>query len=96
MGPTIAKAIVTLDGKTSTVTQFDQWCNYWRLATLQIADGLSDSVHTVTVEISPDQPDRKAVTDQFKNDPKFDPKAYDGTVMNIGGIMLIGEINAER
>jgi lysophospholipase L1-like esterase len=96
MGPTIAKAIVTLDGKTSTVTQFDQWCNYWRLATLNIADGLPNDVHTVTVEISPDQPDRKAVTDQFKNDPKFDPKAYDGTVMNIGSIMLIGEVNAER
>ena len=92
MGPTIGKAIVTVDGKGNTVTQFDQWCNYWRLASMGLAEGLPNEVHTVTVEISAEQPDRKAVTDHVKNDANYDPKAYDGTVMYIGSIMMLGDV----
>jgi lysophospholipase L1-like esterase len=92
MGPTMAKAIITIDSKANTVAQFDWWCNGWRLACMGIAEGLPNEVHSVTVEISPEQPDRKVVTDRFKDDPKFDPKAYDGTDLYIGPIMLIGDI----
>ena len=92
MGPTIGKAIVTIDGKSNTIAQFDWWCNWWRLASMGLAEGLPNEVHTVTVEISPEQPDRKVVTDRFKNDANYDPKAYDGTVMYIGSIMMLGDV----
>lgn len=92
MGPTIAKAIVTVDGKSNTVSQFDWWCDGWRLCTMPIAEGLPDGLHTVTVEISPEQPDRKVVTDRFKDKPGYDPKKYDGTDLYIGNLMLIGDL----
>jgi lysophospholipase L1-like esterase len=92
LGPDGAKVKVTLDGKESTTQRFDKYCSYHRLATLWIGDGLTDTEHTVTVEILPEQPDRSIVTDIEKNKPGFDPKKYDGTAMRVGGIMLIGEL----
>ena len=41
------------------VPRFDSYCTYHRIATLAVAQGLDrDEVHTVTVEIHPEQPDR--------------------------------------
>lgn len=93
LGPDGGQALITLDGKTwGPVPRFDSYCTYHRLATLNIADGLEDKVHEVTVEIHPDQPNRSSVTDREKDKPNFDPKKYDGTVLRVGSIMLIGDL----
>lgn len=93
LGPDGAQVVVTLDGKVSPPRpRFDKYCSYHRLATLGIGEGLEDKVHEVTVEIHPDQPDRSSVTDIEKTKPNFDPKKYDGTVLRVGSIMLIGDL----
>lgn len=94
VGPDGAQAVCTVDGKASRPRpRFDRYCTYHRIAVLHVADGLDPGkVHTVTVEIHPDQPDRSIVTDREKRKPKFDPKRYDGTVMRVGGILIIGEV----
>lgn len=96
VGPNGGQAIITLDGETrKPVPRFDSYCTYWRLSVLNIADGLPDTVHTVRVEISPEQPDRSVVTDRERTKPNFDPAKYDGTNLWVGWIMLIGDIVAD-
>jgi len=93
VGPDGAKVVATVDGKSGKpVARFDKYSSYHRLASLGIAEGLPDEVHTVTVEILPEQPDRSSVVDVEKNKPGFDPKKYDGTVLRAGSIMLLGDI----
>ena len=93
LGPDGGQAVCTLDGKASPPRpRFDSYCTYHRLATLGIGDGLADTVHSVTVEIHPEQPDRGVVVNREKDKPGFDPKKYDGTALRVGSIMLIGEI----
>ena len=96
VGPDGGKAICTVDGKvTRTVQRFDHYCNYHRLATLGIAESLEDKEHTVTVEVSPEQPDREPVLKQVRDQKGFDPKRYDGTVLRVGYIMLLGDLVKE-
>ncbi len=93
LGPDGAQVMVTLDGKTTgPVPRFDSFCSYHRLATLPIADGLADTVHELTVEVHPEQPDRRSVTDVERTKPGFDPAKYDGTVLRVGSLMLIGDV----
>lgn len=93
MGPDGGQAIVTLDGKVSRPQpRFDKYSSYHRLATLWIGENLPDTVHDVTVEIHPEQPDRRSVTDIEKTKPGFDPKKYDGTALRVGSLMLIGDL----
>jgi len=93
VGPDGGKAICSVDGKVvRTVARFDRYCTYHRLATLPIAQGLEDKVHTVVVEVSPEQPDREAVLKQVRGQKGFDPKRYEGTVLRVGYIMLLGDL----
>ncbi|NLC57778.1 MAG: SGNH/GDSL hydrolase family protein [Armatimonadetes bacterium] len=93
MGPDGCQVVCTVDGKASPPQpRFDVFCSYHRLASMTIAEGLEDAVHTVTVEIHPEQPDRTPVTDRERSNPGFDPKAYDGTVLRVGSLMLIGDL----
>lgn len=93
VGPDGGKAICSVDGKvTRTVQRFDRYCTYHRLATLPIAEGLEDKEHSVVVEVSPEQPDREPVLAQVRGQKGFDPKRYEGTVLRVGYIMLIGDI----
>lgn len=93
MGPDAGQVVCTIDGKTGQPrARFDSYCTYHRLAHFVVARELEDAVHTVTVEIHPDQPDRSAVVDREKGKPGFDPKKYDGHAIRVGGILLIGEI----
>ena len=97
LGPDGGQAVCTVDGRKSKPRpRFDGYCLYHRIAVLPVAGGLdADAVHTVEIEIHPDQPDRSIVTDKEKAKKNFDPKKYDGTVLRVGGIMLIGEIVKE-
>jgi hypothetical protein len=96
LGPDGGQAVCTLDGKVSHPRpRFDWFCTYWRPASLTIGQRLPDTVHTVSVEIHPDQPDRSSVINRVKDQPNFDPKKYEGTVLRVGWIMLIGDIVKE-
>lgn len=93
VGPDGGQAVCTVDGKASPPrARFDSYCTYHRLAHLGIAENLEDTMHTVSVEVYPEQPDRSSVLSIEKNKPGFDPKKYDGTVLRIGAIMLVGEL----
>ena len=95
LGPDGGQAIITVDGKRreKPVKRFDHYCTYHRIATMNIASNLApDKIHTIEIEIHPDQPDRSSVTNREKSKKNFDPKRYDGTAMRVGGVMIIGEI----
>ncbi len=93
LGPDGGQVMITVDGKTrGPVPRFDHYCTYHRIATMGIARGLDDEVHTVTIAIHPDQPDRSAVLKRAKSKKGFDPAKYDGTCLRVAGIMLIGEL----
>jgi hypothetical protein len=93
VGPDGGQAIVTVDGRAGRPRpRFDRYCSYHRLATLHIAEGLPDAVHTVRVEIHPEQPNRDVVVNRERGKPGFDPKKYEGTVLRVGWILLVGEL----
>ena len=95
LGPDGGQAIITVDGKRREKRgkRFDHYCTYHRIATLGVAGGLDpDKVHTVEIEIHPDQPDRSSVTNREKSKKHFNPKRYDGTAMRVAGVMIIGEL----
>lgn len=94
IGPDGGNAIVTVDGETGKPRPlFDSYCSYHRLAVLGLAYNTTpDQVHEVTVEVSPDQPDRSSVTNREKDKPGYNPAKYEGTVLRFGSIMVIGEI----
>ncbi len=93
LGPDGGNVKVTIDGQEKgPIARFDSYCTYHRLATLGIASGLPDAVHTVKVELLATQPDRKVVTDREKDKPGFNPAKYDGTGLRVGGILMIGDL----
>jgi len=93
LGPDGGNVKVTIDGQEKgPYARFDSYCTYHRLATLGIASGLEDTVHTVKVELLDTQPDRSSVTDREKDKPGFNPAKYDGTGLRVGGILMIGEL----
>ncbi|MBV9865322.1 MAG: SGNH/GDSL hydrolase family protein [Abitibacteriaceae bacterium] len=93
LGPDGGQVICTVDGKSNRPQpRFDSYSSYHRLASLPIAEGLADTVHTVSVEIQPEQPDRSSVVNVEKNKPGFDPKKYEGTAVRVGYIMVLGDV----
>ncbi len=93
-GPDGGIALATVDGKKAGERKrFDWYCTYWRLQTFTVAAGLDpNAVHTVTLEISPQQPDREPVLKRVRDQKGFDPKKYDGTNLWLGYVMLRGEL----
>lgn len=93
VGPDGGQAVVTLDGKVGKpIPRFDSYCSYHRLQVMGVAQGLEDTVHEVTIEVHPDQPDRSSVVNREKDQPGFNAEKYNGTVLRVGSIMLIGGI----
>lgn len=96
LGPDGGQVIVTVDGKSSSKPRprFDSYCTYHRLATLHVAEGLDPTkVHTVTIEIHPEQPSRQPVAFRLK-DPEKELKSakYQGTNVWFGALMLRGDL----
>ncbi|MDB6072567.1 MAG: acyl-CoA thioesterase [Verrucomicrobiaceae bacterium] len=92
VGPNCGQVIVTLDDqKPRTIARFDPYCTYHRLSALVIGSYLPDTVHTVKIEIHPDQPDKAKILAVNKNTID-NPKRYDGTAWYAGAIMLVGEM----
>lgn len=96
LGPDGGQVIITVDGRTrpKPVPRFDSYCTYHRIATLSVAEGLDpDHVHTVTVEIHPEQPDRSPVAFRLK-DPAVELKSpkYQGTNVRFSKILVLGDV----
>ncbi|MCR9232570.1 MAG: GDSL-type esterase/lipase family protein [bacterium] len=96
LGPDGGQVLITVDGKPSQkpVARFDSYCTYHRISTLRLAQNLDpNQIHTVTVEIHPEQPDRTPVSFRLKNpDEELKSPKYQGTRIRVGQIMLRGEL----
>lgn len=92
VGPDCGQVILTLDDQQpKIIPRFDSYCTYHRLANLLIGTDLPDTMHTVKIEIHPDQPDKAKILSQ-RNEKINDPKRFDGTAIYPGAILLVGEI----
>ena len=92
LGPDCGQVFVKVDGRQPVVKpRFDAYCTYHRLATLSIAEGVSNTVHQVELTIHPEQPEKTKILSQ-RNEKMDDPKRYDGTVWYAGAILLVGEL----
>ena len=92
VGPDGGQVSVTLDDQpVKVVPRFDAYCTYHRLATLMIGTDLEDKVHSVKIEIHPEQPDKAKIL--AKNGNKIDkPERFDATAFYPGAILLVGDV----
>lgn len=96
LGPDGGQVTVTVDGKKgdTPVPRFDSYCTYHRIAMLDVVnDSDMNKVHEVTIEIHPEQPDRKCVAFRLKDPDKelSDPK-FQGTRVWMSQLMLLGDL----
>ena len=92
VGPDCGQVIVTLDDQPSKIVpRFDAYCTYHRLSSLMIGDNLPDTVHTVKIEIHPDQPDKAAILAKNKNTIDK-PERFNGTKIYPGALLLMGDV----
>ncbi|MCA8991128.1 MAG: SGNH/GDSL hydrolase family protein [Planctomycetaceae bacterium] len=96
LGPDGGQVIITVDGqeRPKPVPRFDSYCTYHRIATLTIADGLDpNELHTVTVEVHPDQPDRNSVAFRLQDpETELNSPKYQGTCVRVGQILVLGDV----
>lgn len=92
VGPDGGQVIVTLDDQPAKIVpRFDAYCTYQRFSALMIGSDLEDKVHTVKIEIHPDQPDKVAIL--AKNNNVMDkPERFNATAFYPGALLLVGEI----
>lgn len=92
VGPDGGQVIITLDNQPARIVpRFDAYCTSHRLSTLLIGSDLTDAVHTVKIEIHPEQADKATIL--AKNGNVMDkPERFDATVIYPGAILLVGEI----
>lgn len=95
VGPDCGQVIVNLDGKKPSIRpRFDAYCTYHRLAYLSVGSNLTNAVHTVKLEIHPDQPDKAKILSQ-RNEKIDNPKRFDDRAWYAGALMLIGDLVEE-
>ena len=95
LGPDCGQVIVTLDHQPPVVRpRFDAYCTYHRLASLIIGSNLTNTVHTVKIEIHPDQPDKAKILSQ-RHEKMDNPKRFDDRAWYAGAVMLIGDLVRE-
>jgi hypothetical protein len=95
VGPDCGQVIITLDDQPARIApRFDSYCTYHRLSSLMIGDGLPDSVHTVKIEIHPDQPDKAAILAKNKNTIDK-PERFNGTNFFPGALIMVGDLVRE-
>ena len=91
VGPDSGQITITLDSQSRVVSCFDPYCTYHRLNTILIGDGLPDTVHSVKIEIHPDQPNKAAILAKIKNTIDK-PERFDGTKIFPGALLLLGDV----
>ncbi len=96
VGPDGGQVTITVDGKKGAqpVPRFDSYCTYHRIATLGVvSDGEMSQVHEVTIEIHPEQPDRKSVAFRLKDpDKELKEPKFQGTRVWMSQLMLLGDL----
>ena len=92
VGPAGGKVAVTLDGGTpKAMTRFDAYCTYARLSTFTVGTKLTDTVHTVRLELLPDAFDKAAILAHRKE--KMDkPERFADRHFFPGGLLIVGEL----
>jgi hypothetical protein len=92
IGPDGGQVHVTLDDQPPVVRpRFDSYCTYHRLNTFLIGTELTDTVHTVKIELLAEAPDKAKILAQ-RNQKIDDPQRFAGLHFNPGAILLVGEI----
>jgi hypothetical protein len=73
------------------MTRFDAYCTYARLSTFMVGTKLTDTVHTVRLELLPDAFDKAAILAQRKE--KMDkPERFADRHFFPGGLLIVGEL----
>lgn len=92
LGPDGGQVRVTLDDRAPEVRpRFDAYCTYHRLSTLLIGTELADTVHTVTIELLAESPDKAKLLAQ-RNQKIEHPAKYADLRFHPGAILLVGEL----
>ena len=92
LGPACGQVTVTLDDQPpKIVRRFDPYSTYYRLATLLIGSELEDKVHTVKIEIHPEQPDKAKILSELGNSIDK-PERFEGTAFYPGALLIVGEL----
>jgi hypothetical protein len=92
VGPDSGQVIITLDDQKPVIKpRFDAYCTYYRLMYFEIGSNLSNTVHTVKVEIHPDQPDKVSILSQRK-EKMDDPKRFNDRAWYAGAVLLVGNL----
>lgn len=96
IGPDGGQVRLTLDDRPPEVRpRFDSYCTYHRLSSFVIGTDLADTVHTVTIELLSDAPDKAKILAQ-RSQKVDDPKKFAGLTFNPGAILLVGELVTEE
>ncbi|RAI73416.1 SGNH/GDSL hydrolase family protein [Spirosoma telluris] len=90
IGPKSGILEVTLDGVKKEVQRFDQFCHYYRRSSYFL-DGLSDSVHEVTVRVPRTGFDKAAIL-QKRNIKIDDPSRYAENGWYLSNLLLVGNL----
>jgi lysophospholipase L1-like esterase len=92
VGPDCGQVIITLDDQKPMIKpRFDAYCTYYRLMYFDIGSNLSNTMHTVKVEIHPDQPDKVSILAQRK-EKMDDPKRFNDRAWYAGALLLVGNL----
>ena len=92
IGPDTGQVKITIDGKEAGVRhQVDPWCFYQRLSSLNIAGGLDDTMHTVTIELLAEPPDRSRPIAEAKRLQRYREEDFEGIALRFGWIRIRGE-----
>lgn len=84
-------SVVVDDAAPRIVPRFDAYCTYHRLAHLVVLTGASNGVHTVTLTLHSEQPDKAKILSE-RGERMDDPKRFDGTAWYAGAILLVGDL----
>ncbi len=90
-GPGTGYVEVTVDGQSSKHLCFDGYSVYWRLSPFFPVAGLdSEKIHTLTVKVLPEMPDKRALVAAIKREKGYDdnPAAFRPTDLVIGAICI--------
>ena len=92
VGPDCGQVSVAVDDQAPVLRpRFDAFCTYHRLATLSVAEGIPDALHTVKLTVHAEQPDKVKILSQ-RGEKMDDPKRFDGTTWYAGAILIVGEL----
>ena len=95
VGPDCGQVTITLDDQPARIVpRFDSYCTYHRLSALVIGTDLADTVHSVKIQIHPEQPDKAKILAQ-RNEKIDKPERFDGTHFYPGALLMVGDLVVE-